>query len=56
MIAEPTHWNGERWRTAISGLRYGVTVRTLNSGKWTRSIVANNAYSRACARVMGSYW
>ena len=44
----------------ISDLRYGVTGRTLNSGKWTRSVETDNATSsrarRACARVMGSYW
>jgi hypothetical protein len=29
----------------ISGLRYGVTVRTLSSGKWTKSIETNDATS-----------
>jgi hypothetical protein len=38
MIAEPTSWIGERWRSMNSGPRYGVTVRTLNSGKRTKSI------------------
>jgi hypothetical protein len=34
------------------GLRYGVTVRTLNSGKWTKSIETDDATSmRARARA-----
>jgi hypothetical protein len=52
MIAETTCGIGDRdWRM-ISALRYGVTVWTLNSGNWTKSIETNDATSmRARARA-----
>ncbi len=44
--------NWESRRVMISGLRYGVTVRTLNSGIWTKSIKTSDACSmRARARA-----
>jgi hypothetical protein len=56
-IAEPTR-GPEALAAEISDLRYGVTVRTLNSGKRTKTVNTSDATrnARACARVMGSYW
>ena len=56
-IAEPTR-GPEALAAEISDLRYAVTVRTLNSGKWTNTVETTDATTnaRACARVMGSYW
>ena len=52
MIAERKRGIGDRGWRMISALRYGVTVWTLNSGKWTKSIETNDATSmRARARA-----
>src|SRR4029077_10520907 len=44
-IAEPTCGIGRADGAMISGLRYGVTVRTLNSEIWTKSIKTSDATS-----------
>jgi hypothetical protein len=52
MIAERTPGIGDRWPPVTSALRYGVTVWTLSSRKWTKSVETDHATSmRARARA-----